>query len=143
MFKAIDISASALTAQRLRMDTIASNIANVDTTRGENGETYRRKITVFQEKIDNQLGELNRNSQKGHSGSGVIVKAIKEDQSPFRREYRPQHPDADEDGYVDFPNISVMNEMVNMIDASRAYEASIQSISNYKSMANSALNIST
>jgi len=143
MFKAIDISASALTAQRLRMDTISSNIANVDTTRGENGEAYRRKITVFQEKLDNQLGSTNRSSQSGDLGSGVIVKAIEEDQSPFRREYRPEHPDADEDGYVEFPNISVMNEMVNMIDASRAYEASIQSISNYKSMANSALNIST
>lgn len=143
MFKAIDISASALTAQRLRMDTISSNIANVDTTRAENGEAYRRKITVFQEKLDNQLGSLNRGSQRGESGSGVVVKAVEEDQSPFRREYRPEHPDADEDGYVEFPNISVMNEMVNMIDASRAYEASIQSISNYKSMANSALNIST
>lgn len=143
MFKAIDISASSLTAQRLRMDTISSNIANVETTRDENGETYRRKIPVFQEKLESQLRSARNGSGAAEAGSGVIVKTIAEDQSPFRREYRPEHPDADEEGYVEFPNISVMNEMVNMIEASRAYEASIQSISNFKSMANSALNIST
>lgn len=143
MFKAIDISASSLTAQRLRMDTISSNIANVETTRDENGETYRRKIPVFQEKLESQLGSARSGRGGKGNGSGVVVRTIAEDQSPFRMEYRPEHPDADEEGYVEFPNISVMNEMVNMIEASRAYEASIQSISNFKSMANSALNIST
>jgi flagellar basal-body rod protein FlgC len=143
VFKAIDISASSLTAQRLRMDTISSNIANVETTRDENGETYRRKIPVFQEKLEARLRNSAAGPDSNRSGSGVIVKTIAEDQSPFRMEYRPEHPDADQDGYVEFPNISVMNEMVNMIEASRAYEASIQSISNFKSMANSALNIST
>lgn len=143
MFNAIDISASSLTAQRLRMDTISSNIANVETTRNEDGETYRRKIPVFQEKLESQLKNARSGEGSAGSGSGVIVKTIAEDQSPFRREHRPEHPDADQDGYVEFPNVSVMNEMVNMIEASRAYEASIQSISNFKSMANSALNIST
>lgn len=140
MFKGIDISASGLTAQRLRMDTISSNIANAETTRDENGETYRRKIPVFKEKLTEIMG-LSSNDQL--ASDGVEVQQIAEDQSPFRLEYRPEHPDADENGYVQLPNVSVMTEMVNMIDASRAYEANIQAISNYKSMAGSALNISS
>lgn len=140
MFKGIDISASGLTAQRLRMDTISSNIANAETTRDENGETYRRKIPVFKEKLAEIMG-LSSNDQL--ASDGVEVQEIAEDQSPFRLEYRPEHPDADENGYVQLPNVSVMTEMVNMIDASRAYEANIQAISNYKSMAGSALNISS
>jgi flagellar basal-body rod protein FlgC len=140
MFKGIDISASGLTAQRLRMDTISSNIANAETTRDENGETYRRKIPIFKEKLEEYIG---LNSSQQLASDGVEVKEIAEDQSPFRLEYRPEHPDADENGYVQLPNVSVMTEMVNMIDASRAYEANIQAISNYKSMAGSALNISS
>lgn len=142
MFKGIDISASGLTAQRLRMDTISSNIANAETTRDEDGNTYRRKMPVFRQKLDKQMGAGSGNSA-GSNSAGVEVDEIAEDQSPFRLEYRPNHPDANEEGYVELPNVSVMTEMVNMIDASRAYEANIQAISNYKSMANSALNIST
>jgi flagellar basal-body rod protein FlgC len=144
MFKGIDISASGLTAQRLRMDTISSNISNAETTRDEDGNTYRRKIPVFRQKLEKKMGS--GISPKGGSVSqsaGVEVDEIAEDQSPFRLEYRPEHPDANEEGYVELPNVSVMTEMVNMIDASRAYEANIQAITNYKSMANSALNIST
>ncbi|SIQ63777.1 flagellar basal body rod protein FlgC [Halanaerobium kushneri] len=141
MFKGIDISASGLTAQRLRMDTISSNISNAETTRDEDGNTYRRKVPIFRQKIENQM-EVGIDSDNLKS-AGVEVAEIAEDQSPFRLEYRPEHPDANEDGYVELPNISIMTEMVNMIDATRAYEANIQAISNYKSMANSALNIST
>ena len=142
MFKGIDISASGLTAQRLRMDTISSNISNAETTRDEDGNTYRRKVPVFRQKVENQMRAGSNNSINSNS-SGVDVDEIAEDQSPFRSEYRPDHPDANEEGYLELPNVSVMTEMVNMIDASRAYEANIQAISNYKSMANSALNIST
>ncbi|MEC9490833.1 MAG: flagellar basal body rod protein FlgC [Halanaerobiales bacterium] len=142
MFKGIDISASGLTAQRLRMDTISSNIANAETTRDEDGNTYRRKVPIFKQKLDSQL-EAGSGNISGVNSAGVEVAEIAEDQSPFRLEYRPDHPDANEEGYVELPNVSVMTEMVNMIDASRAYEANIQAISNYKSMANSALNIST
>ena len=142
MFKGIDISASGLTAQRLRMDTISSNIANAETTRDEDGNTYRRKVPIFKQKLDSQL-EAGSVNISGVNSAGVEVAEIAEDQSPFRLEYRPDHPDANEEGYVELPNVSVMTEMVNMIDASRAYEANIQAISNYKSMANSALNIST
>ena len=142
MFKGIDISASGLTAQRLRMDSISSNISNAETTRDEDGNTYRRKIPVFRQKLDKQMG-AGPGSASGSNSAGVEVAEIAEDQSPFRLEYRPNHPDANEEGYVELPNVSVMTEMVNMIDASRAYEANIKAISNYKSMANSALNIST
>ncbi len=142
MFKGIDISASGLTAQRLRMDLISGNIANAETTRDEDGNTYRRKVAVFREKFSREFEALN-SGQKNGGGAGVEVSSIEEDPSPFRLEYRPDHPDADENGYLELPNVSVMTEMVNMIDASRSYEANIQAISNYKSMANSALNIST
>lgn len=144
MFKGIDISASGLTAQRLRMDLISSNIANAETTRDGDGNTYRRKVAVFREKINSEFSRLN-SAEGSNSGSqaGVEISSIEEDPSPFRVEYRPDHPDADENGYLELPNVSVMTEMVNMIDASRSYEANVQAISNYKSMANSALNIST
>lgn len=142
MFKGIDISASGLTAQRLRMDTISSNIANAETTRDENGNTYRRKTPIFRQKLENNMAAA-AGSGSSLNSAGVEVDQISEDQSPFRLEYRPNHPDANEEGYVELPNVSVMTEMVNMIDASRAYEANTQAISNYKSMANSALNIST
>ncbi|MGM0548779.1 MAG: flagellar basal body rod protein FlgC [Bacillota bacterium] len=143
MFKGIDISASGLTAQRLRMDTISSNIANAETTRDENGNTYRRKTPIFRQKLENKMGAAEAGNGSSLNSGGVEVDQIAEDQSPFRLEYRPNHPDANEEGYVELPNVSVMTEMVNMIDASRAYEANTQAISNYKSMANSALNIST
>lgn len=143
MFKGIDISASGLTAQRLRMDTISSNIANAETTRDENGNTYRRKTPIFRQKLENKMGAAQVGNGSSLNSGGVEVDQIAEDQSPFRLEYRPNHPDANEEGYVELPNVSVMTEMVNMIDASRAYEANTQAISNYKSMANSALNIST
>ena len=143
MFKGIDISASGLTAQRLRMDLISSNIANAETTRDEDGNTFRRKVAVFREKINNEFGKLNSAENSSGSETGVEISSIEEDPSPFRLEYRPDHPDANENGYLELPNVSIMTEMVNMIDASRSYEANVQAISNYKSMANSALNIST
>ncbi len=141
MFQGIDISASGLTAQRLRMDIISGNIANAETTRTEDGGPYRRKVPVFQEKLNNQMN--GSDSVFGNdSREGVEVRMIREDQSPFRLEYRPSHPDADTDGYLRLPNVSIMTEMIDMIDASRAYEASVQAISNYKNMAASALDIS-
>ncbi len=141
MYQGIDISASGLTAQRLRMDIISGNIANAETTRTEDGGPYRRKVPVFQEKLNNQMN--GSDSVFGNdSREGVEVRMIREDQSPFRLEYRPSHPDADTDGYLRLPNVSIMTEMIDMIDASRAYEASVQAISNYKNMAASALDIS-
>ena len=144
MFSSFDTSASGLTAQRLRMDVISDNIANVNTTRTEEGEPYRRKLPVFQQKKGSDFsrvfrGELNRN--KRDVGQGVKVSGIVEDESPLERAYRPEHPDADEEGYVSLPNVDVATEMVDMIEASRAYEANITALDTTKNMALQAIQI--
>lgn len=142
-FSSLDIGASALTAQRLRMDTISQNIANVNTTRTENGGPYRRKAVIFEEKSPNvPFSEyLSESSKEKFVGNGVRVARIVEDQTPFKRMYEPGHPDADEDGYVLMPNVDVITEMVNMISATRAYEANVTSINTTKAMAMKALEI--
>lgn len=142
-FGALDIGASALTAQRLRMDTISQNIANVDTTRTENGTPYRRKTVIFEEKgMDVPFSEyLSASSKERLVGKGVRVARIVEDSSPFKKVYDPGNPDADADGYVQKPNIDIVTEMVNMISATRAYEANVTSINTTKSMAMKALEI--
>jgi len=143
-FSSLDISASGLTAQRLRMDTISQNIANINTTRTENGTPYRRRVVIFEEKnsgssFSDYLTESSK--EKYNIGSGVRVARIIEDTSDFKRTYDPGHPDADEDGYVLMPNVDIITEMVNMISATRAYEANITSINITKSMAMKALEI--
>jgi flagellar basal-body rod protein FlgC len=130
MFNALKISSSGLTAERLRMDTISSNIANVNTTRGEDGKPYVRKIAVFKEILDNKTG-----------GAGVKAEKIVDDPSPLRKEYDPSHPDADEEGYVTLPNVNILNEMADMISASRSYEANIDTLNANKSMFMKALEI--
>ncbi len=142
-FGALDIGASALTAQRLRMDTISQNIANANTTRTEDGTPYRRRIVVFQEQsVGIPFSEyLSNSSKQQYLGKGVKVSKIVEDSSPFRKVYDPGNPDADADGYVEMPNIDVVTEMVNMISATRAYEANVTSINTTKSMAMKALEI--
>lgn len=142
-FGALDIGASALTAQRLRMDTISQNIANVNTTRTENGTPYRRRLVVFEEKKDGiPFSEyLTASSRELYAGKGVKVARIAEDTSPFKKVYDPGNPDADAEGYVEMPNIDIITEMVNMISATRAYEANVTSINITKSMALKALEI--
>jgi len=143
-FDSLDISASALTAQRLRMDLISQNIANANTTRTDKGTPYRRKVAVFEERsISTPFSEyLSESSRNRISGKGVRVARIIEDNSPFKRVYDPGHPDADENGYVQMPNVDVLTEMVNMISASRSYEANVTAINTTKSMALKALEIS-
>lgn len=138
-FNTLRISASGLSAERLRMDTIASNIANVSTTRGENGQPYRRKIAVFEENLNKELDKSTGKEKEEMLG----VKAVKiaEDQSPFRRVYDPSNPDAGADGYVNMPNVNVLNEMADMIAASRAYEANVSAVNAEKSMFSKALEI--
>lgn len=142
-FGALDIGASALTAERLRMDTISQNIANANSTRTEDGTPYRRRIVVFQEQSGGIPFSqyLSDSSKKQYLGKGVKVSQIAEDPSPFKKVYDPGHPDADADGYVEMPNIDVVTEMVNMISATRAYEANVTSINTTKSMAMKALEI--
>jgi len=138
-FGALRISASGLAAERLRLDTIASNIANVSTTRGENGQPYRRKVAVFQENLNK---EYNKTTGKyTEELKGVKAVGIEEDQSPLRRVYDPSNPDADKDGYVNMPNVNILNEMADMIAATRAYEANVNAVNSEKSMFLKALEI--
>ena len=136
----MSISASALTATRLRMDVIAENMANINTTRTEDGEPYRRKYVVFQEKTNNNTFEKFFNKARTPSG-GVRVLEIGKDMSEFKYDFNPTHPDADENGYVRLPNVEVVQEMVDMMSAYRAYEANITAINAFKDMAVKTLEI--
>lgn len=142
LFDSINISASGLTAERLRMDIISQNIANANTTRTSNGLPYRRQMVVFKEAPTEQpFSSLLSNAQNSIKKSGVKVSGIVEDKSEFKLVYNPGHPDADENGYVKMPNVDIMVEMVNMISATRAYEANVTSINSTKSMVMKALEI--
>ena len=144
LFGSMNISASGMTAQRLRMDTISQNIANANTTRTDSGDPYRRKTVVFE-----QVGTANNFKQMlngylddyRNQGGGVKVSSIVEDSSPFITTYDPTHPDADEEGYVQLPNVNTIEEMTNLISANRSYEANITAFNASKSMISSALNI--
>jgi len=131
IFSTMNISASGMTAQRMRLDVIADNIANAETTRTEEGGPYRRKNVVFQEVLDKAMGI------KG----GVHVQSIVEDQRPFKMVYDPSHPDANEEGYVQMPNVNVLREMIDLINAQRSYEANVSSINATKAFASAALGI--
>lgn len=142
-FSSLDIGASGLTAQRVRMDTISQNIANVNTTRTEDGTPYRRREVLFEERTgpDSFSSALSNASNNLNNGQGVRVSKIVEDSSDFKKVYDPGHPDADAEGYVSMPNIDIVTEMVNMISATRSYEANVTSINATKSMALKALEI--
>ncbi len=144
LFQSFGISASGMTAQQFRADIIAENLANVNTTRTDNGTTYRRKVVSFQEKGVNRFDRYLTESRKrgSHIGNGVKVVEVAEDTtSDFIMEYDPSHPDADENGYVSYPNVNLVTEMTNLIDASRAYEANITAFEASKSMAQTGLQI--
>lgn len=135
----MNISASGMTAQRLRMDLIAQNIANVSTTRGANGEPYRRQTAIFAEKelnsFQNVLAAASANRATEMNGNGVKVTAIVEDHvEAMKQVYDPSHPDADEEGYVTYPNVNTVTEMTNLIDASRSYEANVTAFNATKNM---------
>jgi len=143
-FNSMNISATGLTAQRLRMDVISQNIANVSTTRTSDGSPYKRKTVVFQEMKSNEpfSSVLGRAVKRGDNmGLGVRVQKIAEDESPGIKSYDPSHPDADNEGYVTMPNVNIVEEMVNMISASRSYEANITAINNTKAMLSKTLEI--
>jgi flagellar basal-body rod protein FlgC len=140
--KSMDISGSALTAQRLRMDIIAENIANAETTRTANGQPYRRKIALFGERAGNTPFSKYLSDSIEAGGNGVRVTKIVEDNSDFKLVYEPSHPDADENGYLRLPNVDTVKEMVDMMSATRSYEANITAINAFKNMALKALEIS-
>lgn len=137
-FTSMDISASALTAQRTRMNLISSNLANVNSTRTAEGGPYRRKDAVFT--ATPAAGSFGAALGKADARR-VEVSQIVEDQNPPRLQYDPNHPDADAAGYVAYPNVNVVQEMADMISASRSYEANVTAAQAAKSMALKTLDI--
>lgn len=142
LFKSINVSATGLTAERLRMDIISKNIANAETTRTSAGTPYRRQMPIFREQQSTAFADV-LSEARGQfvTGSGVEVSAIKEDTSPFKRVFNPGHPDADSEGYVSMPNVDVVTEMINLISASRGYEANVTAMNATKAMAMKAMEI--
>ena len=135
------ISSSGLSAQRLRMNTISSNIANVNTTRTDEGGPYRRKDVVFESMPETRnFGEILK-SEPDRQLQRVQVTDIHVDRGAPILKYEPNHPDANEEGYVAYPNINLMEEMANMIQATRSYEANVSAMNATKDMANAALEI--
>lgn len=146
MFASFDINASGLTAQRYRMDVISENVANANTTRTSDGTPYRRKVVTFAQKGDNtQFSKvLNEAMAHGYSGQGVKVVGVFEDnETDVRLVYDPSHPDADENGYVTYPNVNIVSEMTDLIDASRAYEANATAFSASKNIVQQGLQLIT
>ncbi|MDX5378725.1 MAG: flagellar basal body rod protein FlgC [Halomonas sp.] len=123
MFSVFDIAGSAMSAQSQRMNVTASNLANADSVAGPNGEAYRAKQVMFETRL-----------QDGRGIGGVAVSEVVEDPSPLRMEYRPEHPLANEEGYVSMPNVEPVHEMVNMISASRSYQANVEVMNTSKQM---------
>ncbi len=142
MFQSFEINASGMTAQRFRSDIISENIANVNTTSTEDGTPYTRKVVTFQEKGVNGFEDYLRKARGDLIGNGVKITTVSEDHSSeYKMEYDPSNPDADENGYVTYPNVNIVTEMTNLIDASRAYEANATAFEASKGMAQLGLNI--
>lgn len=146
LYTSIEVSASGLSAERLAMDVIANNIANANTTRTAEGGPFKRQLVVFAQKNEPQRGPggvpaAADAGDPGRSDAGVQVVGIVNDQSPDRLVYDPTHPDADPNGYVHMPNVDVVKEMVDMMAASRAYEANVTAIQEARSMGNATLGI--
>ncbi|HSH00508.1 MAG TPA: flagellar basal body rod protein FlgC [candidate division Zixibacteria bacterium] len=161
IFTALEISSSGMTAQRKKMDAVAENIANVDTTRTPEGGAYRRKRALVSEiedkpnfqsalrRANGKLAQTNSRhlpgvselSQPGPELSQVEAEVVADENSEFKKIYDPSHPDADADGFVQMPDIEIINEMVDMIAANRTYEANISAVTTAKRMINEALDI--
>ena len=154
MFSAFNINASGMTAQRYRMDIISENVANANTTRTADGTPYRRKTLVFAEKggqttpghvqhhIDFSHALNQAMNSQVYTGKGVKVTGVYKDyETEMNMVYDPSHPDADENGYVTYPNVDTITEMTNLIDASRAYEANATAFTASKHIATTGLNM--
>jgi len=143
IFKSFGVNASGMTAERYRMDIISQNVANANTTRTEDGTAYRRKMVTFEEKGTDatSFGTIFRKARGMDTGNGVKATGVYEDQSDLTMVYDPSHPDADENGYVYYPNVNIVTEMTNMIDAERAYQANATAFNASKSIAMKGLEI--
>lgn len=142
IFNAFNINASGMTAQRYRMDTISENVANANTTRTQDGTPYRRKVVTFEERGE-RVGTFSSflgTAAARFKGQGVRVGKVTEDMwTQMKMVYDPSHPDADENGYVTYPNVNIVTEMTNLIDASRSYEANATAFNASKAIANKGL----
>ena len=143
MFDSFDINATGMTAQRFRMDIISENVANANTTRTSDGTPYVRKVVTFTEKdTQTPFHHVLNEARDRYSGKGVKIDGVYEDkETEMNMVYDPSHPDADENGYVDLPNINIVEEMVGMVSASKAYQANVAAAENVKTMIQSAMNI--
>ena len=142
LFQSFDISASGMSAERFRIDTIAQNVANVNTTRTEDGTPYRRKVVTFAERDLTPFSRYYESARGRVVGNGVKITSVREDlTTDFMMQYDPAHPDADENGYVAYPNVNTVTEMTNLIDTTRAYEANATAFNASKSMVQAALKI--
>jgi flagellar basal-body rod protein FlgC len=159
LFEGMNISASGLSAQRKKMNAIASNMANAETTKTEDGSPYRRKVVTFHSSTQKTFSNLLQSSDSslaatdpnhftqgfqtaaGGDVSGGVVTEETTDQGDLKEVYDPSHPDADENGYVEMPNVNVISEMVDMVTASRAYEANVTAVDAAKTIAKGALEI--
>ena len=142
LFQAFNISASGMTAERFRTDVIAENVANVNTTRTEDGTPYRRKIVTFEERQVTPFSNVLAGTRQAALGNGVKVSRVAEDyETDFTMEYDPANPDADENGYVSSPNVNIVTEMTNLIDASRGYEANATAFEASKAIAQAGIQI--
>ena len=139
LLSTMDVSSSGLSCEKIRMEIIAQNIANIETTKTAGGGPYRRKVVAFKEILQNQLNGTN--NPGGFTGAGVQVSEIVADNAAPLMVYDPQNPDANKDGYIAKPNINLANEIVDSISASRAYEANVTILNATKSMASKALTI--
>ena len=138
LLPSVQISASGLVAENVRMEVAANNAANAQTTHGADGKPFRRKEVVFAAELQHAL---NGKPASANDLGGVRVQAIVDDKRPDERVFRPGHPDADADGYVSMPNVNPVEEMVNMMSATRAYDANLAAIKNATEMARKALEI--
>ena len=141
-FSSLDVSASGMSAQRMRMDLISQNIANANTTRTQDGTPYRRQTLLLGTNVNSTFSNHLTGAAKDMLQDGKVkIQGIVEDQSDFKRVYEPDNPEADEEGYVLYPNVDIVTEMVDMISASRSYEANVTASTASKNMAMQALNI--
>ncbi|MBQ9610656.1 MAG: flagellar basal body rod protein FlgC [Lachnospiraceae bacterium] len=141
VFSAMNVSSTGMTAQQLRMDIISENIANASTTRTQDGTAYRRKTVVFAEKATTSFDNILNGYMTNYQPNGVKVTRIVEDPSDLRLVYEPDNPDANDAGYVEYPNVDTVTEMTNLIDSSRAYEANITAFNSSKTIAEKGLEL--
>lgn len=131
----LDVSGSGMSAQTVRMNTIASNLANAQSVTSNREDTYRARHPVFATTLDQANGKPSYSDEMDHASAGVRVTGVIESQAPLDLRYEPDHPEADDDGYVAYPNVSVVEEMANMISASRSFQVNVEVMQSAKQMA--------